>query len=513
MPLANLFVAVLVRPKRILRVVKVQRLEPFEAEHAVELLQHTVQILAHVVPAIPHVTRVQAHPQPVTVGAALDNLLELLERATHLAPLAGHRLQQHRRGIIRRQHLVERLTDERDARVCTLPHMTARVEVVVVAGQQLQTLQVLRHRPASEVNYLRLLGAQVHGVGGMGHQPAKAMLAHERSQIGYVLLVHGLRVAASGIAREERECGGSNRDRRLAHREEALGDREVASKRKVCGTRLFAHNDCPSPSSSNTCTRSITTHKRDVVGVGTKSGVRPAHVVGNDEVASLALELALRIRHEVVGFGGKSHHNPAPSSLPLGRTQLGKNILGLRELNGFQTLAVLLQLVPRWVCRRIVGDRSGANGNISIHKHPGRRIVHLLCAHDVHALDASWRIQRDGTRDQRYPRATERGLTRQGITHLAAGGIGDIANRINGLMCRARGYKHVLANHRSICGRHSLEDARHYVVHGRKLTVTHGVAGKPPAYGKNHAHATRTEHVHVVPGGGRKPHVRVHRRS
>lgn len=65
------------------------------------------------------------------------------KRPADFRALPGHGFQQQRGGLFRREHLVQRVGDERDARLGALAHMAARMHVVQLAGGVFHTHEVV----------------------------------------------------------------------------------------------------------------------------------------------------------------------------------------------------------------------------------------------------------------------------------------------------------------------------------------------------------------------------------
>ena len=137
-PTADHLVAVFSRAPGILAVVQVDGLEAGKADYAVKFLQHAVQVSHNVVARVVDVAGVQADAHAVRALHPVEDGAQGFKGAAHLAALAGHGLQEHRRVLLRAQHLVEGLGDARDARFLTLPHVGAGMEVIECAGQQFQ---------------------------------------------------------------------------------------------------------------------------------------------------------------------------------------------------------------------------------------------------------------------------------------------------------------------------------------------------------------------------------------
>ena len=141
--LADGGVAVLVGAERVLRVVQVDGAQAVEPDHAIELLQHAVQIAGDVVAAVPHVAGVQAHAHFLVQFHGVDDGGQLFKTAADLRALACHGFKQQRGGLLGRNHLIQRIGDERDARLGALAHMAARMHVVQLAGGVFHTHEVV----------------------------------------------------------------------------------------------------------------------------------------------------------------------------------------------------------------------------------------------------------------------------------------------------------------------------------------------------------------------------------
>ena len=110
--------------------------------------------------------------------------------------------------------------------------MRAGVEVVVVAGQCFQTLQVLGHCLQGKLARPLLSGAGVIGIRGMSHERAKVVLLHKLAQGRHIIHVKVFRLAAARVARKECKGIGANGQRRLPHRPIALRRRKMTPDRQ-----------------------------------------------------------------------------------------------------------------------------------------------------------------------------------------------------------------------------------------------------------------------------------------
>ena len=84
--------------------------------------------------------------------------------------------------------------------------MRAGVEVVIVAGQCFQTLQVLGHCLQGKLARPLFGRTGIVGIGGMSHEWAKIILRHKVTQGRHIIHVKVFRLAAARVARKE--CNG-----------------------------------------------------------------------------------------------------------------------------------------------------------------------------------------------------------------------------------------------------------------------------------------------------------------
>ena len=218
--LADAGVAVLVAAARVLAVIEMDGLEARKADDAVELRQHLVEVLADVVTAVPDVAGVEADAELCAEFDAVDDGAQLLERAADLRALARHRLQEDRRLLVRREDIVELLGNQRDALLSALTDVASGVEVVEVAGQVLEPLQVVGHRLVGKAAQVLLGRTGVHRVGRMRDKRADIVLVFVVQEGLDIREVELLRAAAARIAREKGKCVCIELDRLMPHGQE-----------------------------------------------------------------------------------------------------------------------------------------------------------------------------------------------------------------------------------------------------------------------------------------------------
>ena len=220
----------------VLRIVDVHGTQTVDTHHAVELVEYAVQIMDDVVAGIAHMAGVQTNAQLIgqlwTLGGnALDNARQLFKATAHLGALTRHGLEQYRRLLSLKHHLAQRVDNHLNAGVCPLSHMRAGMEVVVVAGQCFQTLQIFRHSLQGKLARPLLSGAGVIGIRGMRHQRSKVVLRHKLAQSRHVIHVKVFCLATARVARKERKGIGTNGQRRLPHCPIALRRRKMTPDR------------------------------------------------------------------------------------------------------------------------------------------------------------------------------------------------------------------------------------------------------------------------------------------
>ena len=88
--------------------------------------------------------------------------------------------------------------------------MRAGMEVVVVTGQRLQTLQVLSHGLKGKLARPLFGRTGVIGIGGMRHERAEVVLRHKVTQGRHVVHVEVFCLATARVARKERKGIGAN---------------------------------------------------------------------------------------------------------------------------------------------------------------------------------------------------------------------------------------------------------------------------------------------------------------
>ncbi len=119
---------------RIHTVIEMDGAEPLKTDNAVKFLQHLVQPAGNVVAAVPDMAGVKTDSQFVSLFHAVENLPQFREVPADLAALSRHRLQQHGRGLLFFQHLIQGVRNPRDPGLCPLSHMGTRMKIIIISG-------------------------------------------------------------------------------------------------------------------------------------------------------------------------------------------------------------------------------------------------------------------------------------------------------------------------------------------------------------------------------------------
>ena len=123
--------------------------------------------------------------------------------------------------------------------------------------------------------------------------------------------------------------------------------------------------------------------------------------------------------------------------------------------------------------------------------------------------DAGGLGKRDGTRDERDVRAVGRSGSRDGVSHLARGRVGEIAHGVHRLVRGARRDDDAASGEVS-AGANSIECGRDDLLDRRELAGTRLAAGQPAALGAHEEVVAVLERLHVGDRGEVLPHVDVH---
>ena len=179
--------------------------------------------------------------------------------------------------------------------------------------------------------------------------------------------------------------------------------------------------------------------------------VIPAHdiagnIIGDDPVDALALALLAGIADDIVGFRSKADQQ---FGAVRAGGDAGQNIGIFSKDQRRRRGAAFLDLVPDIITRAPVGD--GGDHDRDIARQGGfHRIGHVLRAADIDAVDAQRRAQIDRAGHQRDPCSGSSSRSGDGIALLAGRTVGEIAHRINRLMRRPGGDKHMFAVKRAV---------------------------------------------------------------
>ena len=119
----------------------------------------------------------------------------------------------------RPKHRVQQRRAKLDAGLRALPHMAARMEIVIIARREFQPPEVVRHRFPGKRPQAVLFRAGIQGIGRMRDETHDLILLREGEERVHVFRVDFLRLAAARIAREKSEHVRAQFLRFLPHRE------------------------------------------------------------------------------------------------------------------------------------------------------------------------------------------------------------------------------------------------------------------------------------------------------
>ena len=170
--LAERGVAVAVRAERGDRVVDVQRAQPVEPDHAVELVEHLAQALggADVVAAGEQVAGVEARSEPLAAAGAVDQRRKLLERPAQRAARAGGVLDVQGAAVGFLQRLGDRLGRPLDRPFGLALQRRAGMQHDADRPERRTRAQRRHQRGQRLLAHLLVLGRQVDQIDGVDEQ-------------------------------------------------------------------------------------------------------------------------------------------------------------------------------------------------------------------------------------------------------------------------------------------------------------------------------------------------------
>ena len=229
MSCSQYLMAVLAGAHGVFGVVEVDGPETVKAYGTVKGTQHSLKVVHDVVAGIKDMAGVEADAELVRKFHAFNDGVQFLEAASHFRAFAGHGFEEDGRLQSGCEDLVQRIGNEGDALFRTLSHVGAGVEVVVVAGQQRKALKVIPEHGDAVAAGCGGSGAEVHGVGGMGHKRTEVLLSQDGLQFPDIVRVGGPGFSASGIAGEIGKGAAAEGAHGFAHGGVAVGNGEVAA--------------------------------------------------------------------------------------------------------------------------------------------------------------------------------------------------------------------------------------------------------------------------------------------
>ena len=207
----------------------------------------------------------------------------------------------------------------------------------------------------------------------------------------------------------------------------------------------------------------------------------------------------------MLGFHGEAAEELTRAAMG---AQIAQNILGAAQGNG-QVAVGLLDFIVGHGLGGVVGHGGGLDDDVGVLGLSGYGLIHILsgdngdCAHERRIL------QRRGAGHQSHIRAPEHGRVGDGIAHFAAGMVGEIAHRIQGLLGGAGGDENPKALKILLTGENGLDPVIDVVRLGH-FSLTHCAAGQMAGQRLHDEIAPLPQHGEILLGGGIFVHIGVH---
>ena len=236
------------------------------------------------------------------------------------------------------------------------------------------------------------------------------------------------------------------------------------------------------------------------------------HVVGHDPVAALAFALVDCIGHQVLGLGGKAHHQHG--SPGAGLRQGGENVGVGSEVQCRRRRARLLLDLGAGRPRHFpVGDRGGADCDIegASSKAGGQHLVGRIDVNGAHTRRVG---NHNRTTHQRDLGAEARERGGDGVALLARRMVGNVANRVDRLARRAARHQRPLAGQglfkgRPASGQYRLDGSDDFrrLRHATKAML---VARHGPIVGSDEDDTALLQRLDIGDRRGMGPHADIH---
>ena len=188
----------------------------------VKFLQDTIQISRNIISSIPDMTGIQTDAKLIGQLYTVNNRAQFLKASAHLTAFSRHRLEQNRRRLLRREHLVKCLRNPFDSGIRPLSDMGTRVKIVVIPRRVLHPAQIVRDHLLRKLADILLRCAQIHRVRCMRHQFSKLLLPHQFQQLFHIRRINRFCRTASRISCKKCKCICSQLHCHPPHRRIAL---------------------------------------------------------------------------------------------------------------------------------------------------------------------------------------------------------------------------------------------------------------------------------------------------
>ena len=218
------------------------------------------------------------------------------------------------------------------------------------------------------------------------------------------------------------------------------------------------------------------------------------------------MQLGARVLEHILGF-----HREAAEHLTVALvlTEPFEDIRRALHLN-CKTSIGFLYLLVRSAFGSVICDSGGLDDDIRVSEVHLDGFKHILSARNIYDSHKRRRVNTDGAADKSYLGASEHGLTRHGVAHLACGVICDKADRVNTLSCRARCDENPLpCQILLLCG--FAENIIEQNQLGRHFTCSRVSAGEVAVVGRNDCYAELLKRFYIALNNGICEHIHVHR--
>ena len=180
---------------------------------------------------------------------------------------------------------------------------------------------------------------------------------------------------------------------------------------------------------------SVGEDEKRFVLVGVEADVGARHIVGDDQVAALFLQLETGVGLKVFSFGSEADEESGEAN---GAASGTKDVLGSDEVEG-EVGSGFLNFLHRGFGRSVVGDRCGEERSIHLREVVSDRLIHLLSRLDRNKIHPIRHIQRCRAGDEEHSVASMGSGVGDLVAHLSGRAVRQVADGIDGLAGRAGG--------------------------------------------------------------------------